>query len=307
MAVPSIPCLVQGHLYVMGEKDTCMNRQTRYYKIGIVKNDRTSEKRRSEHQTGNPREVLLLSNIHTPTVERVETTLHQIFASHRVNGEWFHFDAKTYKNVVCPVINIIVHDMIKNEKIFELWNAMKYQESNGIVNEPTEKETTLHEQYCKILADIQHITKVMEDQKNFLIENDDPSVYSIEKTCHETVDIPQELKEKYKIVSVELSGNLHIQPITMDPSVVVNVDMTHTAYLKNLSILARKKHKILILKAKIIQCLGNNDGITGIIKWKRVRKERVHYDMKKLKIDNPEFVGEEKSRVSKNVQVSRYF
>ena len=66
-----------------------------YVKIGLVKgNDagRSSFERRKEHQTGNPREIIVEAEIKTyAQVSILESLIHQRLANHRIHGEWFNY------------------------------------------------------------------------------------------------------------------------------------------------------------------------------------------------------------------------
>ena len=66
-----------------------------YVKIGLVKgNDdgRSSFERRKEHQTGNPREIIVEAEVETyAQVSTLESLVHQRLAKYRIHGEWFNY------------------------------------------------------------------------------------------------------------------------------------------------------------------------------------------------------------------------
>jgi hypothetical protein len=87
-----------GEIYFIGEKDLRSKEITRYFKVGIVREnaenaDRDSTQRLLEHQTGNPRELYIESVVKTDLVELVETLLHKKFAPLGVRGEWMLLSA----------------------------------------------------------------------------------------------------------------------------------------------------------------------------------------------------------------------
>ena len=90
--------LTSGEIYFIGEFDLKSGQRTEYVKIGIVrhgaKEERTSEDRLLEHQTGNPRRLEIIHTVTTDAVEAIETNLHYRFARHRVYGEWMRLDSK---------------------------------------------------------------------------------------------------------------------------------------------------------------------------------------------------------------------
>ena len=65
--------LIAGEIYFIGEKDLKTGLDTKYFKIGIVregaKGPRTSEERLLEHQTGNPRRLYLRDIVKTLIIE----------------------------------------------------------------------------------------------------------------------------------------------------------------------------------------------------------------------------------------------
>jgi len=80
-----------GELYFVREQDPLTREISGYVKIGLVKENggRTSESRLEEHQTGNPRDLIIHAVVTTAAIIAVETTMHGIYAPKRVNGEWF--------------------------------------------------------------------------------------------------------------------------------------------------------------------------------------------------------------------------
>ena len=66
-----------------------------YVKIGLVKgNDdgRSSFERSKEHQTGNPREIIVEAEVKTyAKVSTLESLVHQRLANYRIHGEWFNY------------------------------------------------------------------------------------------------------------------------------------------------------------------------------------------------------------------------
>ena len=75
--------LTKGQLYFLREKDYLTGEISRYVKLGLVRNEKRTEKRIGEHQTGNPREIYDYCSIESPFVEHLETLIH-----HRQNKKW---------------------------------------------------------------------------------------------------------------------------------------------------------------------------------------------------------------------------
>ncbi len=91
--------LKSGELYFITELDLLTGKQSGYYKIGLVKDARQGDSltRLEEHQTGNPRQLLLPEIVTAPAIEALESAVHARFASHRVRGEWFKFSPAQLK------------------------------------------------------------------------------------------------------------------------------------------------------------------------------------------------------------------
>ena len=83
--------MTPGEVYLVEEIDPRTGEATDYCKIGIVRerDGRDSSNRASEHQTGNPRKLVVAQTVKTEIVEAVETTLHQLHSPQRISGEWF--------------------------------------------------------------------------------------------------------------------------------------------------------------------------------------------------------------------------
>jgi hypothetical protein len=90
MPVESI--LTSGDLYFIRETDVLSDELSPYTKIGIVKLDRGSSKRKKEHQTGNPRNLVLAHVVTTDCVGSAEKYLHWRYVGLGVRGEWFKFN-----------------------------------------------------------------------------------------------------------------------------------------------------------------------------------------------------------------------
>ena len=93
-----------GFIYFMTEKDLFGYACGPYVKIGLVKgNDdgRSSFDRRKEHQTGNPREIVIEEEIKTKAqVSTLESLIHQRLAKYRIHGEWFNYSDEGVKPYV---------------------------------------------------------------------------------------------------------------------------------------------------------------------------------------------------------------
>ena len=82
-----------GTLYFITEQDPFGDASGSYVKIGLVRDNdtgRSSLDRLLEHQTGNPRILVVAESLTTTApISELETSVHQQLACHRVSGEWF--------------------------------------------------------------------------------------------------------------------------------------------------------------------------------------------------------------------------
>ncbi len=84
------PIMKIGEIYFIRERDRIDGTSSPYIKIGMVNDvSRNSAERLMDHQTGNPRDLILHHVTQTPGPFRVERFLHQQFGPNRVRSEWF--------------------------------------------------------------------------------------------------------------------------------------------------------------------------------------------------------------------------
>lgn len=79
-----------GEVYVIGQYAIGTSNPTSLYKIGIVQNDRSTESRVDEHQTGNPNRLFIAAKIPSEASYMVEQQMHKTWNSVRVGQEWFN-------------------------------------------------------------------------------------------------------------------------------------------------------------------------------------------------------------------------
>jgi hypothetical protein len=127
-----------GEIYFIRERDFLSHETTNYVKVGLVreKDDRDSEERLLEHQTGNPRELFIHHIVKTPAVSAIEGLLHGLFAQHRVSGEWFDFAPDTLERCIAEAEKFAKQAEANISTISEA-ARLKDVASNGSVIEPT--------------------------------------------------------------------------------------------------------------------------------------------------------------------------
>ena len=92
-----------GEVYFIGERDRSTGKLTENVKIGMVGAKGDSGERLKQHQTGNPRDLVLHHVVETPAPFWVENGLHQRLNGLRVRAEWHKLDPKGLEDAIqCP-------------------------------------------------------------------------------------------------------------------------------------------------------------------------------------------------------------
>jgi hypothetical protein len=136
-----------GEIYFIRETDYSTGNPSTYVKIGLV---RYSEKRDSfgrlaEHQTGNPRRLLLDKDhvVKTQAVDMVEAHLHTVFAESRISGEWFELHSDKELQIAIQEARRLAAEAATFMPIFEEANRLLAIPSNGLKREATADELEL--------------------------------------------------------------------------------------------------------------------------------------------------------------------
>lgn len=154
-----------GYIYFMTEIDLFGYPSGSYVKIGLVKGTeegRSSIERRKEHQTGNPRKIIVEKEIKTyAQVSTLESLIHQKLAKNRIHGEWFKYD----QNGIAPYIEIT--EELKNdlESQIDSQNAITNYlsiEDNQQEIKASSESKGIHKQLLKVKERILNLKKERE-------------------------------------------------------------------------------------------------------------------------------------------------
>jgi len=129
--------LVPGQLYFLREKDYLNSEISDYVKIGLVRNEKETETRMKEHQTGNPRQILEIESLESPMVENLETQMHHRFSEQWVTGEWFKMTDDEVKQAIAKAESIIGEQQSVEDTISESYDLGDVK-SNGRIVDPTD-------------------------------------------------------------------------------------------------------------------------------------------------------------------------
>jgi hypothetical protein len=317
--------LTPGQLYFINEQDTQTGVRSNYYKIGIVRDadDRDSENRLLEHQTGNPRKLCIVETLSMPAVEAVETNLHYLFASKRVMGEWMCFSDDELKQAIAKAKELAVQ-MQENIKDFEKAEKLKKVVSNSKILPATPEADELY-------ATIMNFKEVVSSCKEVLAMYQD----YIREAIAKGVDVrakanlqtragakkfdPKlfeskypDLYKKYSISTASITGafrakqdkNWSFDISTLEPEQVELLadfkkqlkiaDNTmetgfvlHSKHLGALEIEKYAEWESQMANTKLRVLTGEAEGIEGICTWKRELKETISLDKDKLKAEQP--------------------
>lgn len=107
--------MINGYIYLFESVSDVIQ-----YKIGYTKNKKTLKKRVKQLQTGNPNKITIINFFPTIHKRKVETTLHNMYSTKRLCGEWFDLDVIDVKNFseTCLKIEENFNFLVCNENPF---------------------------------------------------------------------------------------------------------------------------------------------------------------------------------------------
>jgi hypothetical protein len=317
--------LTPGQLYFINEQDTQTGVRSNYYKIGIVRDadDRDSENRLLEHQTGNPRKLCIVETLSMPAVEAVETNLHYLFASKRVMGEWMCFTDDELKQAIAKAKELAVQ-MQENIKDFEKAEKLKKVVSNSKILPATPEADELYATIMNFKEVVSSCKEVLAMYQDYIREAIAKGVDVRAKANLQTRAGAKKfdpklfeskypaLYKKYSISTAAITGafrtkqdkNWSFDISTLEPEQVElladfknqlkTADHTmasgFTLHSKHLGALEIKKYaewESLMANTKLRVLTGESEGIEGICTWKRELKETISLDKDKLKAEQP--------------------
>lgn len=322
--------LTSGQLYFITEKDISTGEKSGFYKIGIVResDDRNSRDRLIEHQTGNPRRLIIEKIFTMPAVEAVETTLHYLFAKNRLMGEWMRFSPEELATALYKAEELaqeIANQLPKFQTVDELAGI----ESNGIIKNKDAESIRLHESASRNRLVINYCANLIDKYKNILVT-------AIEKG----VDVSSQAKKQIRKGSKKFDAKLfearfpdifkkyttyipkmnqrflwknliefsniedlfdaqQIQLIRDFETILdrssSDLNVIFELHEKHLGLLEIQKYaewQSEIATANIKVITGQDEGIDGICSWKRNVVQKIEIDKEGFERDYPELYAE---------------
>lgn len=136
-----------GEIYFIRERDYKTGKPSPFVKIGLVRysENRDSFGRLAEHQTGNPRRLLLEAAriVQTEAVDLVEARLHQLYAKNRISGEWFEFSDDKDLQTAISAASDMAREVSQVIPRFEIADKLDREISNGLARAATSEEEAL--------------------------------------------------------------------------------------------------------------------------------------------------------------------
>lgn len=336
--------MAAGELYFAGEIDPRTQELTPYFKIGIVREseNRSSANRMKEHQTGNPRELMLIETITTPVVEQIETLMHGAFAPFRISGEWFFFSPEQRDNAISQAERYVLE---ANESIENMLRAAELQtiSSNDETMTPSDRASELHQRLLKIRQEIgvlEKATKLIDttirdlsssdvalgrfatltsgtesekfDETKFKQDHPDlwSQLYEITPKWQQRflLNETKEMKEALGEIRPEIREISDVVMSQIQRSIEFSdISFVHGEYLSILTLLAPLEWEEKRLESALKTELGEYHEIEGICSWPRSLKDRGSFNKKALQELHPEIYGEyvSKSQSKPKLTISR--
>ncbi len=316
-----------GEVYFIGERDRSTGKLTENVKIGMVGERGDSSGRLMQHQTGNPRDLVLHHVVETPAPFWVENGLHQRLSGLRVRAEWHRLESKDLEDAIRLAESLasesFVHIPFINEQ-----ERLKSCVSNGQIIDPTEESTEWQMRLSKAKAQLDCIKKLQTMYKNMIDGMSDAEVkqavledlfyieYYTETKFDETGFAGKylELVSKYTLSETEIGGRmtpkyLDHQISEFDPtletfsndfmSLCEKVSKKEAEFgdLTNLQSEMQLRENVSkwekdISTAHLASICGQANGINGQITWNRGEKTTTWLDKESLESDHSEQYNE---------------
>ncbi len=317
-----------GQLYFINEQDVKTGERSNYYKIGIVResDERDSEDRLLEHQTGNPRRLVIKKQLNMPAVEEVETSLHYLFARNWAMGEWMCFTDDELKKAISKAEELATA-MQGNIQDFKRAEELSDIASNGVTLPANPVAEELYQNYMNYREVVKSCDEAIDEYKSYLYQAIEKGEDVAGKAKIQNKPGAKKFDEKlfaskYPDLYKKFSISLFPIPIkgsfrpklnkdwVVDSSSISQEQTELIIELKNeiskadhsleTGFLLHGKHQGVLeirkyaelessfANTKLRVMTGEAEGIEGICTWKREPKETIVFDKQKIQSDYPD-------------------
>jgi hypothetical protein len=320
------PSTEPGEIYFIGERDMRSGERSPYVKIGLVGSTRTSADRLYDHRTANPRELIVHGEVRTDLVAWVENALHRKFAKYRIQGEWFVLDdeliaaaileAQRLASTLAPLVSIIARAkelrgvesdgsaIPATAEVLE-WLA-KVRLAKALVKECGDLDSV----YAGVVSDLSRSgdagptiggIKVIEstvfDEDKF--KESHPALWAEFTTVAD-----KGISGRFTITSGDALKISDVAPELATFSAVFRSDCAGAMQARKVDDHLKSRFLELKWREKAAQldlmtadshlqaACGTADEITGVCKWKRVRKFVKEFDEDRFAAANPQMYKE---------------
>ena len=312
-----------GEIYFIRESEYGTGKPSPFVKIGLVhyRENRDSFGRLSEHQTGNPRKLLLDTKqvVKTQAVDMVEAQLHRRFSEQRISGEWFEFNDDKSLEVAVNEAQKLANEVIGLMPLFKEAMELDQIVSNTDSRPATSEEIAIATRVviarkqlvkCKAVAQVRDdlITKAYNEgsdvsmvakpsvrnyspkflEDEFKVENEKlwNKYQGFEETWQHTFTLdrkikPDSLGEDFEAKILYVESILESVSKGGDFADLVEV----TLALKNLEGIAQWEDKVFTARLKL--AIGKLDKLEGACTWKRYWDKKTKFDSSRFAEENP--------------------
>ena len=305
-----------GELYFLGEVDPFTGERSPFVKIGLVRENqnRGTAHRLKEHQTGNPREITELHVLTTPRVETVETTMHGLFATHRIGGEWFRLEGGLLNTAIVRASDL-AGDMQRDESVLRTAEEFAGVESSGEKRDADSELLEIGRRLALLKLSLKLMSGAEKAVSDALLNLHDAGAPVDRLVTVQTKNVPASFDRKrfdadhpgatdaFLTSKTVISGRftpstaknfgVSDDDIERDIRDVVDAVMAaaasmtkrgadasvmHARYLNVLQLSAPTKFELGLLEGRLKAACGERPGIEGVCTWNRIPTEREKFD-----------------------------
>jgi hypothetical protein len=320
--------LVRGTLYFISEVDVLSGQTFDYYKIGLVKESRQGDSldRAGEHQTGNPRRLIVRSEIETPAINDLETMMHDLYATERIFGEWFVLPGASFKKTVAKaqavadeqaalepmaVVAAEVAALSSNDTLLPAtpemlsWYHAAYQAKHElrVIKDCFDAERQLFESLTKPQFDTSRFFTITPKSKSSFDEDrlaaERPDLYrqfveaetKLSTSFTLTADRTATYVGPKKLAKAVDEQNSRLSTAAKRPTEAALQEI-HIHHLELLANSAAAKWREDVAQTQLRASIGNNAGIESVAKWTRKIKTTEKFNQIAFKQQYPELTAE---------------
>lgn len=148
-----------GEVYFIREQDRSTGKLSENVKIGMVSKQGESINRLKQHQTGNPRDLILHHVVVTPAPFWVENGLHQRLDGVRVRAEWHRLEDKDLENAI-QLAEVLAGESFEHIPFIDEQERLKSCVSNGEILDATAESSEWQIRLSKAKAQLDRVNNL---------------------------------------------------------------------------------------------------------------------------------------------------